>query len=101
MAPHTRPRHGVGRFDALEDRTAPALFTVTTTADAGAGSLRDALAQANAAPDADTIQFAPGLARQTVALTTAADSALGRSALVVSTPVTVFGTGQTITRGAP
>src|SRR5262245_24322462 len=34
-----------------------ATFTVTTTADSGAGSLRDAIAQANAAPGADTIAF--------------------------------------------
>jgi hypothetical protein len=34
-----------------------ATFTVTTTADSGAGSLRDAVAQANAASDADVINF--------------------------------------------
>src|SRR5262249_53747127 len=100
LSPPRRARHGLGTFDALEDRTAPAILTVTTLTDTGPGSLRDALAQANATPDADTIQFAPGLARQAVALTTASDSSLGSSALVVSTPVTVFGTGQTITRGA-
>src|SRR5687767_11129805 len=35
------------RLEALEDRTAPATFTVTTNADAGAGSLRAAVDAAN------------------------------------------------------
>ena len=40
---------------------APATFTVTTVADAAAGSLRDAIAQANTTPGPDTIAFAiPG-----------------------------------------
>ena len=34
-----------------------ATFNVTTLADAGAGSLRDAITQANAAAGADTITF--------------------------------------------
>ena len=37
-----------------------ATFTVTTLGDAGAGTLRDAIAQANANAGADTITFAPG-----------------------------------------
>jgi hypothetical protein len=31
------------QVETLEDRLAPAIFTVTTTKDAGAGSLRDAI----------------------------------------------------------
>jgi hypothetical protein len=38
-----------------------ATFNVTTTADAGAGSLRQAILDANAAPGADTITFQAGL----------------------------------------
>ena len=41
----------------LEDRLAPATFTVTNSADAGAGSLRAALLAANAHVGADTIAF--------------------------------------------
>lgn len=43
-------------------------FTVTTTADSGAGSLRAAIEAANLTPAADTITFASGLAGQTISL---------------------------------
>jgi hypothetical protein len=55
------------RIERLEDRSAPAVFTVTTTDDnggvnpapfAGTGTLRQAILDANATPGADTIQFA-------------------------------------------
>ena len=39
-----------------------ATFTVTSLADSGSGSLRAAVAEANAAPGTDTIRFQPGLA---------------------------------------
>lgn len=52
---HDRVRPSVER---LEDRSVPATFTVTTNADAGLGSLRDAIAQANALPGQDRIEFA-------------------------------------------
>src|SRR5438067_248021 len=45
--PSSRPRpsrHRLGSFVALEDRLAPAVFTVTNLADSGVGSLRAALA---------------------------------------------------------
>jgi Ca2+-binding RTX toxin-like protein len=44
-------------WEPLEDRTAPAVFTVLTTADFGGGSLRQAILDANATPGADTIVF--------------------------------------------
>jgi hypothetical protein len=46
-------------LEALEDRLAPATFNVTTLADSGAGSLRQAILDANspAYPGADTITF--------------------------------------------
>src|SRR5690349_17005063 len=48
---------------ALEDRTVPSAFTVTTLADSGPGSLRQAILDANAhangaADPTDTIAFA-------------------------------------------
>jgi hypothetical protein len=46
-----------------------ATFTVTTTADSGAGSLRQAILDANGSPGADTIAFAiPGAGVQTIAV---------------------------------
>jgi titin len=44
-------------LEGLEDRTTPAVFMVTNTADLGAGSLRQALLDSNATPGTDTIAF--------------------------------------------
>src|SRR5262245_53086727 len=41
----------------LEDRSVPAIFTVTNTLDSGTRSLRQAIDDANAASGADTIVF--------------------------------------------
>src|SRR5262245_62490994 len=45
------------RLEPLEDRLAPATFTVRNTNDSGADSLRQAIIDANAASGADTIAF--------------------------------------------
>jgi parallel beta-helix repeat protein len=45
-----------------------AVFTVTTGADSGPGSLRQAIMDANAAPGEDTIAFAIGSGRATIAI---------------------------------
>ena len=45
------------RFEPLEERRLLATFTVTNTQDSGAGSLRQAIVDANASPDGGTIQF--------------------------------------------
>lgn len=57
-------------------------FTVTSTADSGAGSLRQALADANSG---DTIQFAPALNGQTIVLTS--------DELVIDKSITISGPG--------
>jgi hypothetical protein len=59
-----------------------ATLTVTTTADSGAGSLRQALADAI---DGDTIQFAPGLTGQTIGLTS--------TELAIDKNITITGPG--------
>src|SRR5262245_3525425 len=55
-----RPRCLPG-LETLEAREVPSTFTVLNLADSGAGSLRQAVVDANGSPGADTIQFAPGL----------------------------------------
>src|SRR5262245_37682016 len=57
---HPRQRF-VPRLDLLEDRTLPSTFTVLNLSDSDPDSLRAAVLAANVAPDADVINFAPGL----------------------------------------
>lgn len=59
-------------FDLLEGRLVPSTFVVTNTNDAGAGSLRQAILDANANPGYDVIDFAIGSGAQTIPLTSAA-----------------------------
>ncbi len=54
-------RQGSLSLEALEDRLVPAMFLVANLNDAGAGSLRQAILDANANPGADTINFQSGL----------------------------------------
>src|SRR4051812_43367732 len=55
------------RLEALEGRQLLATFTVTNVDDSGTGSLRDAIAQANAASGLDTIAFdVPGAGAHTI-----------------------------------
>jgi hypothetical protein len=54
-----RPMHRP-RLEALEDRLAPATFTVTSTTDGDPGSLRAAILAANATPGASTIVVPAG-----------------------------------------
>jgi hypothetical protein len=53
----------------LEDRTVPSTFTVGNLSDSGAGSLRQAILDANGNPGADLIRFAPAARDGTIALT--------------------------------
>jgi hypothetical protein len=95
------------RFDLLEDRTAPAVFTVSNLDDSGPGSLRDAIAQANISSSDDVIVFAPDIRGGTINLTTFTNPAasteavpqpVGPTALVITSTITIQGTGESITR---
>src|SRR5216683_6471565 len=55
-------------LEALEDRFAPATFTVQFTGDSGAGTLRQAIADAAASPGPDIINFDPSIAGGTITL---------------------------------
>ena len=84
MPTHTPP------VEALESRRLLAAFTVTTTADAGAGSLRAALAAADANGQADTIAFSPTLSGGTIALAS-------QLAVTETEPLTITGPASGIT----
>src|SRR5712692_7931385 len=56
------------RLEVLEGRTLPSTFTVLNLADSGDGSLRAAIAAAEANPGPDAIQFANGV-KGTITLT--------------------------------
>src|SRR2546427_9714306 len=66
--PIVRPPVAIALLLALLLLGAPsagaATYTVTNTSDSGGGSLRQAIADANANPGADTIAFAPGASGQ-------------------------------------
>lgn len=79
-------------------------FLVTNTNDSGAGSLRQAIIDANTAAGGDTINFDTAGAfatPQTISLSTIGDSTKGASALLVNSQITIVGpaAGVTITRG--
>src|SRR5438105_4341300 len=65
------PRPARLTLEPLESRDAPAVFTVTSAADAGAGSLRQAILDANARPGADTVRFQIASGPQTISPLTA------------------------------
>ncbi|HVT30107.1 MAG TPA: choice-of-anchor Q domain-containing protein [Lacipirellulaceae bacterium] len=90
-------------FEPLEDRRVLATFTVTSLGDAAVtasgsapGTLRQAVYDANHSPGADVIQFASGL-NGDVNLSVADDSAVGPSALLIDSPITVQGNANGIT----
>jgi hypothetical protein len=57
---HFRPPHFRPRLESLEGRWLPSTFVVTTTNDAGAGSFRQAILDADATPGANEIDFSIG-----------------------------------------
>jgi nitrous oxidase accessory protein NosD len=89
-----RPAHRRLRLEPLEDRTVPSTFTVTTTADSGPGSLRQAVLDANAAPGADAITFDP------VPFATAQTVQLTGGQLTITDPVTIQGPAAGLTLDA-
>src|SRR5262245_20935295 len=62
--PAGRPAPARPRLEALEARCVPATFTVSNLGDSGGGSLRQAVADAETNPGADTVVFQAGLSGQ-------------------------------------
>jgi hypothetical protein len=83
-----RPRHRASLLlEALEERLAPATFLVTNLNDSGAGSLRQAVTDANNTPGADLITFQPELTG-TITLT--------GGQLTVTDSANIFGPGANL-----
>lgn len=80
--------------EGLEDRRVLATLTVTSLADAGAGSLRDAIATSNTNGEADIIVFDGAVAGGTVNLTSGALQ-IGETGFAT----TITGSGETIDAG--
>ena len=73
-------------LQVLDDRTAPAVFTVTNANDSGAGSLRQAILSANATTAIDSISFnIPGSGLHTIYLATALPAVTGPTTIDAST----------------
>ncbi len=64
--PHRRNQPRVLSFDDLEERSVLSTFPVVNTLDAGAGSLRQAILDANASFGLSTIRFQIGSGLQTI-----------------------------------
>ena len=73
-------------FESLEDRRLLAVFSVSNLNDAGAGSLRDAITQANSAAGADEIVFVGAATSGVIALTS--------GELLIDETLTINGPGQ-------
>jgi hypothetical protein len=72
-------------MEALEDRRLLTPFTVTSTADSGEGTLREAILDAAEAGGANTIDFDASLAGQTITLTSNdTNTSYGPTALVIN-----------------
>src|SRR5262245_35067861 len=82
-------------LERLEDRTTPTNFVVTNTGDAGPGSLRQAVLEANASPGLDTITFDSAV-EGTITLTSGVMTITDRLTILGSTSsrVTVSGNNQ-------
>jgi titin len=80
-------------LEVLEDRWLLSVFTVTNVNDSGSGSLRQAILDANAEPDGNTIQFAIDSGAQIIALSSALPA--------VTKPVILDGTTQPGYAGTP
>jgi hypothetical protein len=89
------------RAEQLEDRCTPATLSVTTLADVGAGSLRQAILDANneaVNPGADTIVFSGAAVGGTVGVLTMGGTQFGPNAFEVTSTIVIQGSGETIAR---
>jgi parallel beta-helix repeat protein len=84
-------------LEVLEDRTLLSTYLVNTTADSGAGSLRQAILNADAQGGANTINIAIGSGVQTIQV----GSSTGQALPTITCSVTIDGTSQLGYNGSP
>src|SRR4051794_4343395 len=95
--PRLRTRFAQLRLNTLESRLAPASFQVLNPSDSGPGSLRDAIAMANASPGTDDISFSPAITSLTPIVLTAGELSITDSVNITGTSPTnivIDGGGQ-------
>jgi hypothetical protein len=83
-------------LEPLEERAVPTILTVTNLNDGSAGSLRQALTAANAAPDPDIIQFAAGLTGTINLTSPGSDDTNAGGDLDILNPVSIQGPGANL-----
>jgi photosystem II stability/assembly factor-like uncharacterized protein len=88
-SPYARPT-----LERLEDRLAPATFSVRNANDSGSGSLRQAILDSNSTAGTNIIRFTIGTGAQTIALLSALPA-------VQNNPLTIDGTSQPGFAGTP
>jgi len=98
VASRLRKRKPFLGVELLECRDVPATFTVSTLADSGVGSLRQAITDANGAAGDDSIVFAGAAVGGKISLTTMGGTQFGPNALEITESLTIRGSGETIAR---
>src|SRR5690349_11623275 len=77
--------HRTPIIESLESRQLLSTYLVTTTADSGAGSFRDAITQANNHAGADVINFKIGTGAKTISPTSALPTITGPTVVDATT----------------
>jgi hypothetical protein len=85
-------------LESLEDRTVPTTFTVTNLNDAGAGSLRQAITDANTDALPDIVKFAAGLTGTINLNLPGADDTNVGGDLDILNPVSIEGPGANVVK---
>jgi hypothetical protein len=75
-------------------------FVVINTNNAGEGTLRQAILNAESIEGADTVSFVEALQGATISLNTFTNGAVGPTAFTITTDVTIEGSGQVIARNS-
>ncbi|MFO0938522.1 MAG: hypothetical protein U0798_18615 [Gemmataceae bacterium] len=81
-------------LEKLDDRINPAIIEVTSLDDTGVGSLRQAILDANADPDQDTIVFSGSAVGGTISLTSRGGTNYGPNAFEITSEIEIQGSSS-------